>query len=163
MKYKEVGMGFFGWFDTDIGIFGGQRTNRFHPPGHTWMDFLVYDTAHKARTGADREIGRMELLVQHAKDESEQPVIKKLVNFEIDKALRRNTRKGQPGEGLGRRAIEALSRTIQAEIEILDIKPSAKGFWKKMGVNPTPNRNKIDGVLRPAVKPELDTIPEMAM
>ncbi|MCZ7862526.1 hypothetical protein O9X98_14220 [Agrobacterium salinitolerans] len=150
MQFKETGMGLFGWHDEDIGIFGGIRMSRLHPPGHLWCEFYVFDMAFRREHGSDRQVGKMELLVEFPKDESEPPIVRKLLNFEIDKTLRRNPRKGQPGEGLGRRAIEALARTIPDDIEILDIKPGAKAFWKKMGVETFPAQKRTNGTLKPA-------------
>ena len=150
MQYKENAMGLFGWHDEDIGIFGGVRMNRMHPPGHLWCEFYVFDMASRREQGADRQVGKMELLVEFPKDEHDPPIVRKLLNFEIDKTLRRNPRKGQPGEGLGRRAIEALARAIPDDIEILDIKAGAKGFWKKMGVETFPVQKRTNGTLKSA-------------
>ncbi|MDW9481787.1 hypothetical protein GOB57_24365 [Sinorhizobium meliloti] len=152
MQYKQTGMGLFGWHDEDIGIFGGIRMNRVHPPGHLWCEFYVFDMAFRREHGADRLVGKMELLVEFPQDERDPPVVRKLLNFEIDKALRRSSRKGQPGEGLGRRAIEALARAIPEDIEILDIRPGAKGFWKKIGVETFPVQKRTNGSLKSAAR-----------
>lgn len=104
---------------------------------------------HRHTTGSDRAVGSMELLIEYPTDETAPLVIRKLLNFQIDKNLRRNPRKGQPGEGLGRRAIEALSRSITDEIEILDIKPGARGFWERMGVEMHAEQKRVNGRLKP--------------
>lgn len=150
MEFKETGMGLFGWFDEDIAIFGGTRCNRLHPAGHLWCQFSVLDIAHRQATGKDRIVGRMELLIEYPIDEDAPLLIRKLLNFEIDKGLRRNPRKCQSGEGLGRRAIEALARAATDDIEVLDIKPAAKGFWSKMGVEMYPVQKRVNGILKPA-------------
>ncbi|MCS4088441.1 hypothetical protein [Rhizobium sp. BK176] len=151
MQFQESGLGLFGWYDNDMAIFGGKRSNRVHPAGHLWCKFVVYDMVHRHSTGNDRAVGSMELLIEYPIDETAPLLIRKLLNFEIDKDLRRNPRKGQPGEGLGRRAIEALSRSITDEIEILDIKPSARGFWEKMGVEMHREQKRVNGTLKPAL------------
>ncbi|MCV9964190.1 hypothetical protein OIU34_20100 [Pararhizobium sp. BT-229] len=157
MEFKETGMGLFGWFDEDIAIFGGTRSNRVHPAGHLWCQFSVLDIAHRRATGEDRIVGRMELLIEYPIDESAPLLIRKLLNFDISKELRRNPRKGQSGEGLGRRAIEALARAATDDIDILDIKPGAKGFWAKMGVEMYPEQKRVNGILKPI--PKLATTP----
>jgi hypothetical protein len=93
----------------------------------------------------------MELLIEYPIDETAPLVIRKLLNFEISKELRRNLRTGQPGEGFGRRAIEALARSIPEEIEILDIKAAARGFWANMGVKMYQEQRRVNGKLKPAI------------
>jgi hypothetical protein len=151
MQFQESGLGLFGWYDNDIAIFGGKISNRAHPAGHLWCKFVVYDMAHRHSTGGDRAVGSMELLIEYPVDETAPLLIRKLQHFEIDKDLRHNPRNGHPGEGLGRRSIEALCRSISDDIEILDIDPSARGFWEKMGVEICGEQKSLSATLKPAL------------
>lgn len=148
MRFYEMPLGMFGWGDNDIGVFGGTRSDGFHPKDHLWCDFFIYDTAHKMETGEDRKVGYMKLLIKFNNTAFYEPEIKKLLKMEIDESLRRDPRKKQAGQGLGRRAIAGLQRMITEDIEILDIQPKAKGFWQKVGVEPVSKERKIDGVLK---------------
>jgi hypothetical protein len=153
MKFHEGQMGFFGWIGDDITIYGGMRADGFHPPGHLWCHFLSYDQKHRQQTGEDKPVGKLKLLVKF--HENDPPEIVKLLELNIDDDLRRNPRKKQSGQGYGRRTIAALQEVIKGDIEIKDIKPSAKGFWKKVGVDIVERPRQIDGILHVKAKPAL--------
>lgn len=126
MKFKEFPMGLYGWYDNNIGIFGGTRSDGFHPAGHMGSDFIAYDTAHKLQTGEDKEIAKLKFMIKFGENDGDEPSITKWIRIEVPKNLRK--------QGYGKRIVDAVKRIAPGDVEICDIKASAKGFWKKMGV-----------------------------
>jgi hypothetical protein len=148
MKYYDLSLGLFGWADNDIGIFGGTRADGFHPAGHLRANFLIYDTKHKMETGDDLQVGRCCLLIKLAEEENTPPSIVELHNFEIKEEFR--------GMHYGKRAVEALQRALVQDIDVVSIKKSKIGFWKKAGVENIKSRSGYtDGTLK-ASAPELE-------
>ncbi|MCS4088462.1 GNAT family N-acetyltransferase [Rhizobium sp. BK176] len=139
--YGDLGFGMFGWADSDIGIFGGIRSGAFQKAGQFRCSFTLYDTEFKSRTGADKMIGTLELIVSTPEAEGEPQRIKELVKLEIAKALR--------GQGYGRRVVDAVMRIAEDDILICDIKKTKLPFWKKMGLEDVAIRgNQMNGHLR---------------
>ncbi len=160
MKFHENPMGLFGWIGDDVTIYGGMQADGYHPKGHLWAHFIAFDARHRAESGTDRQIGKLKLLIKF--HEEADPEVVQLLELEIERDLRRNTRTKQAGQGFGRRTVEALKDIINSDIEIKDIKPSAKGFWQKVGVDIVSRPRQIDGVLHPRRSPELEPITDNA-
>lgn len=147
MKFHEYGFGMYGWYDNRLGIFGGMRSSGFHPAGHEWQDFQIFDlAAPKNSDGSHRVVGSITLLMQF--HEEGPPSIRKLRFIEIEKKYRYNPKAEAPGPGYGKAVIAAIQGIIKSDIDVCDLKPKAHKFWKKVGVTPFKKGSSFDGILQ---------------
>jgi GNAT superfamily N-acetyltransferase len=141
--YGDLGFGMFGWADGDIGIFGGIRSGGFQKSGQFRCNFTLYDAEVKSRTGEDKMIGTLELIVSLPESEGEPHRVKELVNLEIDKSMRL--------QGYGRRVVEAVMRAAEDDVLVCDIKKTKLPFWRKMGLEDVTQRGvQMNGHIRKA-------------
>ena len=147
MRYfGDLGFGMFGWADDDIGIFGGMRSGGYQKAGQFRCTFTLYDTDFKSRSGEDKVVGKLEIIVRLPDDDEGQNQIIELVNLEIDKSLR--------GQGYGRRVVDAVMRAADEDILICDIKKTKMPFWRKMGLEDiTEKGGKLSGHIRKVYEP----------
>lgn len=145
--YGDLGFGMFGWADTDIGIFGGQRSGGFQKRGQYRCSFSIYDTAVKVETGADKIVGKLELIVTEPENDSDPYEIMELVNLEIAREHRE--------QGYGRRAVEAVMRAAPDAVRVCDIKKTKLKFWTKLGLEDlTTKGGKLSGHIRKEHAPQ---------
>lgn len=126
MQFKEYGFGMFGWENDDVAIAGGMRDNGHHPAGKMRCIFMAYDKAKavlEQKTAV--EVAKLVLVVNLGDGENVHPTVDKFINIEIPKHLRR--------QGLGRRIVAGVLEAAADDLEICDIKKSARGFWAKVG------------------------------
>lgn len=145
---KVDGFGFIQFENDDILIYGGFRVK-----GPSSSDFIRLAFHALDRTTLDtagQEASKLAYL-ELTLDRADPPRVLELVRIDVPKAKQR--------QGHGERVVAAVAGATQGgELKIIDIKKSAIGFWKKMGVEINERQmRQIDGTL--SVDLELDYAP----
>lgn len=131
MRKHDVGMGLTAYQGQRFILHGGYRSGN-SSAGFVRLKYDIYDSTKDFNDTKANPVGFVELFV----DGSEQ--IRGLVNIEFNKKAR--------GGGFGREIVrDIVDTTPDGELTIHDVKPNARGFWEKMGIEWTDKRN---GVIR---------------
>lgn len=118
---KNVDRGMFdSWENDDICLFGGWRVGS-SPAGYLRVGYVILDVPIFNQTG-DQQAAEMGNVHVYRDNENR---LAALINIELDKTKRK--------EGVGGRVVRALAATHDDHLVIIDIRPKAVGFWKKMG------------------------------
>ena len=127
MHYRfDASSGMFGWSDDSIGLLGACWDPRYSRDGYCRCRFLIDDLEHEAEYGEVRHVGIATLIAQEPAPIDHPPHVTGLVGLYIFENER--------ARGYGRRAVEALLRMVEHDVEIHDIAEEAIGFWLKVGV-----------------------------
>ncbi len=159
MRYFEDGMGLFGWRSDEVIIHGGMSDGGLHKPDAARLRFVAYD-ASLARTG-DWDRAKLADIVMSIRP-GQPPTINGLIDLKLPVALRR--------QGHGSRIVDILVEASGGRLRIHDIKGSAVGFWRKVGIGfgtPADARpakgTTIEGVIdRREPEPDLEPEPDQA-
>ncbi len=129
---KQDGFGLIQFASEDVIIYGGFRVNGPVRPDKTRLAFHAFDRQALQDLGQEAsKIAYLELTVL----QGDPPQIVELVKIDVPKHKR--------GQGYGERVLAAIvGSTPDGGLEVIDIKPSAIGFWNKMGIVPVAGRTR---------------------
>jgi len=135
LERLDLGMGLSQYVNGQIGLVGGFRSGN-SSPGSTRLKYDIYDMARFDPEDTEAaKAGYVELFM------SDDNKIIGLVNIVIDPTHR--------GTGIGKLVIESLVDTANGPFRIHDIKPRARGFWNKLGIQYI-GKSQKDGFILPS-------------
>ncbi len=116
-------MGLFGWRSDELVVHGGARDHGLHKPDAVRSRFVAYDMRRVAAEGWDR--AKLADIVMSIRPGTP-PAINGLIDLKLPVALRR--------QGHGTRIVSLLAEAAGDRLVVHDIKRSAVGFWRKVGI-----------------------------
>jgi len=129
---SEVGM-FTQYVGDNFFLHGGMRSG--NSPGNlTRVMYNIYSKNIEGHDGRLVHIGKVELFIEDSTGE-----IEGLINISFMPTYRKR--------GFGEKLIKDLVDTTPNGLKIYDVKPAAKGFWNKMGIQ-WDNASKKFGIIK---------------